>query len=220
MSQLEITETYKGKGSKTRRSVLPPWLHYLVLLNYASQPFPIWRLCCCSSHRSIFPRKSMPPPSDLATHWPISRQSALILSSSQELKSGELSTAHSSQDLRNNRAYFITDFRPQARCLGHSSRSRFHRMAFFPSLKQNFIAYRSSKMSNCISEIHLLWQSGFSRVYSNCWCSCSFEAKIIKIGQSSHKMYSNNIVNFQESTTILNACTKKSGNLWNAPRAY
>ena len=33
--------------------------------------------------------------------------------------------------------------------------------------------------------------------------------KIIKIGQSSHKMYSNNIVNFQESTTILNAWTKK-----------
>ena len=26
-------------------------------------------------------------------------------------------------------------------------------------------------------------------------------------------MYSNNIVNFQESTTMLNACTKKSGNL-------
>ena len=31
-------------------------------------------------------------------------------------------------------------------------------------------------------------------------------------------MYSNNIVNFQESTTILNACTKKSGNLLKAPR--
>ena len=30
--------------------------------------------------------------------------------------------------------------------LGHSSRSSFHRMAFFPSLKQNFIAYRSSKI--------------------------------------------------------------------------
>ena len=28
-------------------------------------------------------------------------------------------------------------------------------------------------------------------------------------GQSSHKMYSNNILNFQASTTILNACTKK-----------
>ena len=30
-------------------------------------------------------------------------------------------------------------------------------------------------------------------------------------------MYSNRILNFQESTTILNACTKKSGNLLNAP---
>ena len=81
-------------------------------------------------------------------------------------------------------------------------------VAFFPSLKQNFIAYRSSKVSDYIFEIHLLWQSGFSRVYSNCCSSCSFEAEIIKIGQSSHKMYSNNIVNFQESTTILNSCTK------------
>ena len=31
-------------------------------------------------------------------------------------------------------------------------------------------------------------------------------------------MYSNNILNFQESTTISNACTKKSGNLLNWPR--
>ena len=30
--------------------------------------------------------------------------------------------------------------------LGHSSRSSFHRMVFFPSLKQNFIAYCSSKV--------------------------------------------------------------------------
>ena len=94
--------------------------------------------------------------------------------------------------------------------------------SFFPSLKQNFIAYRSSKVSsrpNCIFEIHQLGQSGFSRVYSNCCCSCYFEPEIIKIGQSSHKMYSNDIVNFQESTTILNACTKKkSGNLLKAPR--
>ena len=35
---------------------------------------------------------------------------------------------------------------------------------------------------------------------------------------SCHNMYSNNIVNFQESTTILNAHTKKSGNLSYAPR--
>ena len=43
-------------------------------------------------------------------------------------------------------------------------------VAFFPSLKQNFIAYRSSKVSSppdCIFEIHQLWQSGFSRVISN-----------------------------------------------------
>ena len=83
-------------------------------------------------------------------------------------------------------------------------------------LKQNIIAYRSSKVSSradCIFYIYQLWQSGF---YNSC-CSCSFEPEIIKIGQLSHKMYRNNIVNFQESTTILNACTKKSGNLLNAP---
>ena len=45
-------------------------------------------------------------------------------------------------------------------------------MSFFPSLKQNFIAYRSSKVSDWIFEIHQLWQSGFSRVYSNSCCSC------------------------------------------------
>ena len=87
-------------------------------------------------------------------------------------------------------------------------------VAFFPSLKQNFIAYRSSSRPDCIFEIHQLWQSGFSRVYSNYCCSCSFEPEILKIGQSSYN------VNFQESTTILNACTKKSGNLLKAPRIY
>ena len=72
----------------------------------------------------------------------------------------------------------------------------------FPSLKHNFIAYRSSKVD--------FWNSpGFSRVYSNCCCSCSFKPAIIKIGQSSDKMYSNKIVNFQESMTILNAHMKK-----------
>ena len=32
-------------------------------------------------------------------------------------------------------------------------------VAFFPSLKQNFITYRSSKLSDCIFEIHqaLVW---------------------------------------------------------------
>ena len=92
-------------------------------------------------------------------------------------------------------------------------------MAFFPSLKQNFIAFHSSSRPDCIFEIHQLWQTGFSRVCSNCYCSCSFEPGIVKIGQSSHNMYSNNILNFQEYTTILNACTKKkkSGILLKAP---
>ena len=74
-------------------------------------------------------------------------------------------------------------------------------VAFLPSLKQNFIAYRSSNVSPhpaCIFQIHQPWQSGFSRVYSNSFWSCSFEPEIIKIGQSSHKMYSNNILNFQQ----------------------
>ena len=58
-------------------------------------------------------------------------------------------------------------------------------VAFFPSLKHNFIAYRSSKVSSgpdCIFEIHQLWQSGFSRVYSNACCSSWFEPEIIKTG--------------------------------------
>ena len=87
----------------------------------------------------------------------------------------------------------------------------------FPSLKQNFIACRYSEVSSCpdcIFEIHLLWQSGFSRVYSNCCCSRSLEPEILKIGQSSHKMYSNNRLNFEETTTILNACTKNEETYW------
>ena len=71
-------------------------------------------------------------------------------------------------------------------------------VAFFPSLKHNFIAYRSSKMSECIFEIYQRWQSGFSRVYSNSCCSCSFKPETIEIGQSSHKMYSNNILSLQQ----------------------
>ena len=125
----------------------------------------------------------------------------------------------------------LTDSLPSLILLGHSKTdARFMQdgrkavwsipyisvTSFFPSLKQIFIVYRSSKVSSrpdCIFEIPQLWQSGFSRVYSNCCCSCSFEPEIIKIGQSFQKMYSNNIVNFEESTTILNACTKKVWNL-------
>ena len=55
---------------------------------------------------------------------------------------------------------------------------------FFLSVKQNLIACRSSNVSDCIFEIHRLWQSGFSRVYSTSCSSCSFKSEIIKIGQS------------------------------------
>ena len=92
---------------------------------------------------------------------------------------------------------------------------------FPPSLKQNFKAYCSCKLfwrPDCIFEIHQLWQSGFSRVYSNSCCSCSFEPEIIKIGQSSHKMYSNNIQNFQEYDNFKCLYKKKSGTLLYAPR--
>ena len=78
----------------------------------------------------------------------------------------------------------------------------------FPSLKQQFIAYHVH-----IAFLNFTSSDKLSRVYSNSCCSCSLEPEIIKIGQSSHRMYSNTIQNFQESTTILNACTKKSGNL-------
>ena len=94
-------------------------------------------------------------------------------------------------------------------------------VTFFQSLKQNFIEYRSfnvSSRSDCIFEIHQLWQSGFSRVCSNCCCSCSFQPEILKISQSSHKVYSNNVPHFQESAPILNSCKKKTGNLLKAPR--
>ena len=90
-------------------------------------------------------------------------------------------------------------------------------VACFPSLKQTFIAYRSSKMSSRPDCIFEMWQAGFIWVNSNCWCNYSFEPQNIKIGLSSYNMYSNNIQNFQESTTILNDCTKKSGNLLKAP---
>ena len=82
-------------------------------------------------------------------------------------------------------------------------------VAFFSRFKLNFIAYRSTKCPHCFYEIYQLWHTGFSRVHSDSCCSCSFESGIQRIGQSSHKIFSVNILNFQESTTILNACTKK-----------
>ena len=93
----------------------------------------------------------------------------------------------------------------------------------FHTFLQHFSKYKTEcycisffKLSSCpdsIFEIRQPWQSGFSRVYSNCCCSCSFKREILKIAQSSHKIYSNNNLNFEESTIILNAYIKKGWKL-------
>ena len=109
----------------------------------------------------------------------------------------------------------------RVRCPKSSVKHSIRFCGFFSKFKTEFYCILFFKMSSrpdCIFEIHQLWQSGFSRLYSNYWCSCSFELKILKIGQSSHTMYTNNILNFQESTTLLNASRKKSENLLKAPR--
>ena len=97
------------------------------------------------------------------------------------------------------------------RCSKNSLKHCIHFCSIFSKFKTEIYCISFSKVSSrpdCIFEIQQQWQSGFSRVYSNCCCSCLFEPEIIKIGQSSHKLYSHKILNSQESTTILNACTK------------
>ena len=176
---------------------------------------PIWRVLASSdgisSWTPLKPQHSNPNPNPLANQlWCIDY---LVLSSSLTDSLPSLSILC----LSKTDARFMQKGRKAVWSIPYVS------VVFFPSLKQNFTAYRSSKVSwrpDCIFEIHQLWQSGFSRVYSNCCCSCWFEHEIIKIGQSSYKIYSNNILKFQESTTILNTCTKKSGNLSKAPRIY
>ena len=161
---------------------------------------PIWRVLASSDWTPLKPQYSNPNlrlinsgvlTSLLLTH--------LSSSLTHPLPSLNL-LCHSKTDAR-----FMQDDRKAVWIIPYVS------VAFFPSLKQHFLTYRSCKVSlrpDCIFEIDQLWQSGFSRVYSNSCCSCSFESEIIKIGSSSHKMNGNNILIFQESTTILNACIK------------
>ena len=163
-----------------------------------------WRVMASSleisSETPLKPQHSNPNPNPLANQlWCIdflTPPTPLIIP--HRLPAFVESLMHSKTDAR-----FIQDGRKAVWSIPYVS------VVFFPSLKQNFIAHRSSKMSDWLFEIHQLWQSGFSRVYSNCCCSCSFEPEILKIGQSSHKMYNNNILNFQETTTILNANKKE-----------
>ena len=181
------------------------WSCWLVHCPGGNATEPIWRVLASSdgisSWTPLKPQHSKPNPKPLANQSLLTSLLVPHLSSSltDSLPSLNL-LCYSKTDAR-----FMQDDQKAAWSIPYVS------VGFFPSLKQNFIAYRSSKVSlrpDSIFEIPQLWQSGFSRVYSNCCCNCSFEPEIIKMGLLSHNMYSNNILNFQESTTILNACKK------------
>ena len=145
---------------------------------------PIWRVLASSLGISSWtpwkPQHSIPTPNPLANQlWCIdflTPPTPLIIP--HRLPAFLESLIHSKTDAR-----FMQDGRKAVWSIPYVS------VTFFPSLKQNFIAYQSSKVSSrpdSIFEIHQLWQSGFSRMYSNCCYSCSFEPEIIKIGQWSH----------------------------------
>ena len=136
------------------------WSCWLVHCPGGNATEPIWRVLATSNGISSWtllkPQHSKPNPHPLANHlWCIDSLLLLHLSSS------------------------LTDSLPSLNLLCYSKTDD-QPLTLFPSLKQNFIAYCSSKVSSppdCIFEIHLLWQSSFSRVYSNSCCSCSLEAE-------------------------------------------
>ena len=71
-----------------------------------------------------------------------------------------------------------------ARCSKSSLKHSIHFCGIFSKFKTEFYCILFSKVSSCPDcnfEIHQLWQSGFSRVYSNSCCSCLLEPEIIKI---------------------------------------
>ena len=71
-----------------------------------------------------------------------------------------------------------------ARCSKTSVKHSIRFCGIFSNFKTEFYCISSSKMSSCsgcIFEIHQLWQSVFSWVYSNSCCSCSFEPETIKL---------------------------------------
>ena len=189
--------------SSWSNSLWQGWSYRLVYCPGGNATYPIWRVLASSkgisSWTPLKPQHNNPNPNCLANY----------------LWRSDFLTPPTPLLIPHRLPAFLESLMPLKNwCLIHATSSKSslnHSIRFcgiFSKFKTEFYAYRSSKESDCIFEIHQLWQSGFSRVYSNCCCSWSFECEIIKIGQSSYKMYSNNILNFQESTTILNACTK------------
>ena len=106
---------------------------------------------------------------------------------------------------------FLESLMPLKNCFKNSLKHSIVFCGIFPRLKQKFIAYRSSSRPDCIFEIHQLWHSGFCKVYSSFCCSCSFEAEIIKIGQSSHNMYRKN----REFSRVYDNSKFLSQKVWN-----
>ena len=116
---------------------------------------PTWRVLASSdgisSWTSLKPQHSIPNPNPLANQlWCINFLTPPTLSSSltDYLPSLNL-LCHSKTDAR-----FMQDGRKAVWSIPYIS------AAFFPSLKQTFIAYRSSKVSlhpDCIFENHQLW---------------------------------------------------------------
>ena len=156
---------------------------------------PIWRVLASSdgisSWTPLKPHNSNPNPNPLA----------------YQLRYIDFLTPPTQLIIPHRLPAFLESFMPlknwcsiHARCSKSSLKHSIVFCGVFASLKHNFIVYRSSRVSSrpdCIFEINQLWQSGFSRVYSNSCRCCSFETEIIKIGQSSHKMYRNNILIFK-----------------------
>ena len=150
---------------------------------------PIWRVLATSdgisSWSPLKPQHSNPNPNPLTNqHWCID-----FLTPSTPLIIPHILPAflESIMPLKNWCSIYA---RWSKRSLKHSIRfcgtfSKFKTEFYFVSF------FLVSSRPNCIFEIHQLWQSGFSRVYSNSCCSCWFESEIKKIDQSSHKMHSN-----------------------------
>ena len=85
-----------------------------------------------------------------------------------------------------------------------ASTSNFHCMAFFPSLKQ-FYCISFFLIPDCILKFTSCDNQALVECIPIPAVAVPFEPEIIKIGQSSHIMCSNNIVNFQVSVPIVNA---------------
>ena len=165
---------------------------------------PIWRVLASSlgisSWTPLKPQHSNPNPNPLANQfWSVDFLTPPIL----------LIIPHRLPAFRESlmplKNWYLLHARSSKSSLKHFIRF----CGIFSKFKTEFYCISFFLSPDCISEIHKLWQSGFRRVYSYCCCSCSFEPEIINIGQSSHTMYSNKILNFQESMTVLNTHTKK-----------